>query len=232
MRREVLRCGISLLENWAYLEKSPPQMPFDRAQLIQTLEEAGSDVLGVYPPGIKKTFQDRFTSKMRRFKNPLPLPELLNGISADRIHDLYDTDLQPNAVEEDPDSPTGYSAKLDELLFKAAEFADKKPLFGIYHPANKSYGPRLTIDDIPQDEKFHFYKLGRTTLGMNSYLYGHASWRLNVPLSRFFDQTAAAEKNTYDVYVSAKFTGPIYVKNSATKNGFRVDRVILVRTSQ
>lgn len=232
VRREVLRCGISLLENWGHLEKSSPLLPFDRAKLIQTLEEAGSDVLGAYPPGIKKTFQNRFSSKMRRFKNPLPLPELLNGISADRIHDLYDADLQPNAVEEDTDSPTGFSAKLDEGFLKVGEFADKKPLFGIYHPANKSHGPRLTIDDIPQDEKFHFYKLGRTTLGMNSYLYGHGSWRLSLPLSRFFDQTAAAEKNTYDVYVSAKFTGPIYVKNSATKNGFRVDRVILVRTSQ
>lgn len=232
VRREFLRCGISLLENQGSSKELPTQPSFARAQLLEALEEAGRDVLGVYPPGIKKTFQDRFASKLRRFKNPLPLPQLLNDISADRVHDLYESDLQPNMVEEDPDSPTGFSAGLSDETINITEFADKKPIFGVFHAANNSYGPKILINDIPQDEKFHFYKVGRTTLGMRSLLYGHASWRLNVPLSRLCDQTADADDNTYDVYVSAKFTGPIYVKDSLAKNGFRVDRVILVKPSE
>ena len=47
-----------------------------------------------------------------------------------------------------------------------------------------------------------------------------------------YDQTADAAGNTYDVYVSAKCTGPIYIDGSTdSDNGFWLDRVIPVRES-
>jgi len=47
-----------------------------------------------------------------------------------------------------------------------------------------------------------------------------------------YDQTADAAGNTYDVYVSAKYTGPIYIDGSTdSDNGFWLDRVIPVRES-
>ncbi len=61
--------------------------------------------------------------------------------------------------------------------------------------------------------------------------YTAPPWHLGVPLGMAYDETAGAAGNTYDVYVSAKVTGPIYVADStATENGFWVDRVVLVRT--
>jgi hypothetical protein len=106
-------------------------------------------------------------------------------------------------------------------------------VLGTFDPASKTYGPGLSVTNVPQDGQYHLYKLGRWTLNsFKSYIYAHGSWGIGVPLGRYFDQPAGHAYNTYDIYVSAKFTGPAFIKDSKDgENGFWVDRVLLIRAN-
>ncbi|MBO7327167.1 MAG: hypothetical protein J6W00_00175, partial [Lentisphaeria bacterium] len=92
--------------------------------------------------------------------------------------------------------------------------------FGIYCEATKKNLARKLIikSDLPQDEKYHFYNLGKVTLSKRTIFFAHGSWTMQQQLYKFFDANDA-NKNLVDVYVSVKFTGPAYVKNSTKENG-------------
>jgi hypothetical protein len=64
----------------------------------------------------------------------------------------------------------------------------------------------------------------------NAFIYCHPSWFISIKIGKSYDQAAGEAHNTYDVYVSAKLTGPAYInKSKDAENGFWVDRVIMVR---
>lgn len=90
---------------------------------------------------------------------------------------------------------------------------------------------RLPKNKIPQDEKYHLYSLGQVTLEPSVIFWGHRSWALQQDLSRFFSKTDPG-RNTVEVVVSLKFTGPAYVKGSTQKDSVRLDRILLVGKSE
>ncbi len=87
---------------------------------------------------------------------------------------------------------------------------------------------RLKKDQIPQDEKYHFYSLGKVVLEPKTLFYGHPTWYLQQDLSRWYREDGG-DRNKVEVLVSLKFTGPAYVKNSKKENGISLDRILLVR---
>ncbi|MBE6393112.1 MAG: DUF4838 domain-containing protein [Lentisphaerae bacterium] len=136
-------------------------------------------------------------------------------------------------LAEDPDSPTGRSVHYvySEQYPQKEEFFQHKFTFGVFDRVNKK--PSLKGDiprkNIHQDEKFHVYDLGKVTLTSNkSLLWIHHSWWLQQNLGHLY-RPGKPEENTYRVYVSLKFTGPAYVRNSQKSNGFYMDRILLVR---
>ena len=60
------------------------------------------------------------------------------------------------------------------------------------------------------------------------YFYGTNSWVLQCRIPNAFDPAAPEKENSYDVYMSVKFSGPQYVKNSKSKNYIAINRVLLV----
>ena len=232
VRREFLLPCLSLLENWNILEKQTSPLPFDRTRLIEQLKLAVADVLSAYPEKIRTKMQATFTAKLNLTANPLPLPEEFSKLPKESVIDMYGeaiTGYGMSTMVTDPDSKTGFGLRLPQNAF---DLHGTNPKFGIYDPATKTYGPGLTVEFPPQDGKYHLYKLGRYTLiNSSAYVFCHSSWFTSIKIGKGYDQTAGDAHNTYDVYVSAKFTGPAYInKSKDTENGFWVDRVILVRS--
>ena len=104
-------------------------------------------------------------------------------------------------------------------------------LFGIFL---LRYPP---VPDIP-DGKYHWYKLGRLTIGPRSVLYAHHTWGLNADLRNIFtpnDGLAGTDKdpNIYECWVSLRFDGPAYTGKKAgksvnKKSGVWMDKVLLI----
>ena len=84
----------------------------------------------------------------------------------------------------------------------------------------------IPAKDFPQDEKYHFYKIGTVKPRKKCYVFGHRSWRINY---FFFNRVEEGDGDKiFDVWVSVKLTGPAYVKGSASASTFRVNQVLLV----
>lgn len=112
----------------------------------------------------------------------------------------------------------------------------KKPIkhtsdlqFGIYDSKLRKAVTGILVypkAKLPQDEKFHYYYLGRIKLSEASTLWIHQSWYLGTDLKMLFD--AANPDENGDVYVSIKVQGPSYVKDSRKADDVAFDRVIFV----
>ncbi len=81
--------------------------------------------------------------------------------------------------------------------------------------------------DVPQDEKYHWYKVGRFAVTDGTLLWAHWTWLLSVPLDRVYNP--AEQDHERDIWVSLKVTGPAYVKESQQPNAVSLDRVIVVK---
>ena len=83
----------------------------------------------------------------------------------------------------------------------------------------------------PGDEKFHWYKAVRFTMGPASYFWA-LDWQIRFRFDNFFilaDGVKEEENpNVYDVWVSVKFQGPAYCKGSQKPNRIFFERCMLV----
>ena len=104
----------------------------------------------------------------------------------------------------------------------------KPSWFGAYdYPSKRSV--QLKLDDIPQDEKYHRSRIGKFEIGKRSIVWGFF-WRMEVKLDQLWTPAdGAPEYNTWTVWISAKITGPAYVKDSKKENRIFLDQVILVK---
>ena len=85
---------------------------------------------------------------------------------------------------------------------------------------------RIEEKDIPQDEKYHLYHLGRGPVTPKTLVWLHWTWLLHA----YIDSVYAPDgDNEWDVYVSLKLTGEPYVKGSKTAPGVYCDRIILAK---
>ena len=105
--------------------------------------------------------------------------------------------------------------------------------FGVYDSETKKSIRIYFRNKTPvADEKYHWYKLGKYTLGRKSFVWGFY-WNTTCDLSRYYrSDDGMGDINTYTIYVSAKFTGPAYVPGSKKKNEVYWDQVMLVRDKE
>ena len=87
----------------------------------------------------------------------------------------------------------------------------------------------------PADEKYHWYKLVRFSMGPNTGFY-MMDWHIAIQLKGFFivsDGVKSAEDpNLYDLWVSIKFQGPAYKEGSTKPNAIILERAMLVPVSK
>jgi len=86
----------------------------------------------------------------------------------------------------------------------------------------------LKPGEIPGDERYHWFLIGRMQMTTDMYFYAHHSWIFDLPLRRLAYNAALPDQKTYDAYVSLKLEGPAYVPGSDRENAFSIDRLILV----
>ena len=100
--------------------------------------------------------------------------------------------------------------------------------YGFYDVSNKKqkYTIKLKRKSLPQDEKFHFYKIGRVNLPPKSYVWAHPTWYIQNKLNEFYKPNG---NNNYEIFVSLKVQGPAYVTGSKKENAVMMDRILLVR---
>lgn len=173
---------------------------------------------GIRPPGENR-------KKTAEVHPQLPVPDEFKGKEIIQVSALK---ANPNFVVADSDSVCGKAVKLGE--FPAGSrftHATQPMMFGLYNVNARKSEVRQTIapDQVPADEKYHFYKLGRVIRRKDAKqnLWGHRSWRLQINL--LFNALPPGE---YELYVSFKLTGPAYVKGSKKENAVYADRIIAV----
>ena len=97
---------------------------------------------------------------------------------------------------------------------------------GVYDEQLRKTLQRLTVSTPPQDEKYHWYKLGNIKLGPKVVMWGHSRWYLRpIILKEVYD--LQSPHPVCDIYVSSKLQGPAYVKNSTKPNACFIDRIIV-----
>ncbi len=106
----------------------------------------------------------------------------------------------------------------------------KLPLgIGVYDRRAKT-NTGFSVQDATQDEKYHWRKLGRVEVRGDSIIWV-LDWQVGFSLKDFYTAADGMEEspNIYDLWLSMKFQGPGYVKDSIRPNGFYMDRALLVR---
>ena len=166
----------------------------------------------------------------------LDVPEKFKDIPAGRIRQFAWPSF--DGVVSDPESPLGKAMSSPEKdapgrkhLLKPQAGGLFPVSFGVYDSETKK-GIAMTISPVPQDEKYHWHKVGRFEFGKQSFLWAWF-WHRNANLrSVWTNADGLAGFNTWDVWISVKITGPAYVKDSQKKNAVMLDRVVLTPVSE
>jgi len=183
-----------------------------------------------------------FNQMFEVIKANLPTPDKFKDVSDEDIrvfgypHAKGHEGYQSFKID-DPESPTGKTicSRMDDPKLHGVK--GKTP--GGY-PANRmgvyTYGatkPKMIfLREIPTDEDYHWYKIPEVELGSKSVFYAHF-WYITYDLSSAYGNADGMESaNVYDVWVSARFTGPEWVPGSQKENSISVDQVVLVRANK
>ena len=167
----------------------------------------------------------------------LETPEKFKHISKDRIH-VYGWPHFQNPFRrqsrqsrvifvDDPASPAKRAAIPAPPL--SAQYEQYKPSsFGVYDFATKSSIENLN-HKVFQDEKYHWIYVGKADVQPGSFFWAFR-WLMQVPFVGVWQLSdGIKEGNNWHVYVSARFTGPAYVKGSKSPNRLYIDYVVLTR---
>ncbi len=146
---------------------------------------------------------------------PVKIPERFDGCE---VIDMHWTQLNGQAVK-DPDAVCG-TARFNPKYRHKGSYS-----IGFYNSRRKNGNSHQFVrEDFPQDEKFHLYRLGKTLVMAPVYIRYDDTWRFRQWLS-----TIGILGEVREIWVSMKFTGPLYVKGSKNKNRVLFDRVLLVK---
>ena len=104
--------------------------------------------------------------------------------------------------------------------------------FGFYDVTNKKQVHTVSIpkERLPQDEKFHFYPIGKITLAPKCYIWAHSSWNIQRDMDEFYEWNGIS--NDYEAFISIKAEGSAYVAGSEKANSVMVDRILLIRSQE
>lgn len=163
--------------------------------------------------------------------NAPPLPQEFRD---KKYFDFWGPKLTRHSVHvekvEDPDSPVKTVCRLGEVR---KGFHNGKMELAVYDWTAKKHLLRrqFKAGTMPQDEKYHWYKVGRTKLTARTQLIFHPSWTLSQKSGNaVFDPL---EPNAeYELHVSVKVTGPAYVKGSGKPNAVYLDRIVFVECAK
>ncbi|HCU37440.1 MAG TPA: hypothetical protein DGT21_19010 [Armatimonadetes bacterium] len=230
-------------------------MPFDRPALLDEYHAMRAALISA-PTNMRSDERRQealaaLEDEMALLNTELPIPEQFAQIPRERLRHVIYPDFGRWRVQlvDDADTPAGKAI----VYYVDDPEACTLPLTtGLYDDflglrklpdGEPNFGPVLQIEQAPADEKYHWYRIGRYSIGRSTGVYGSSMfrrhpWPMRVNLHRFYTLADGIEPgspndpNLYDVYVSLKITGPAYVPGSTQRNGIWTDWVILVRPEE
>ena len=221
-RKHIVKERLAL--DFVNLKKYKSEAATDIAKFCDRMREDCNLVWREWTTTIGK---DKFLASINMFQDaatPYPLPAEHDGYKV--IHQLTwkeRIDYSQVRIKDDAEAFGGRAIVAEDMTWSGLSF-------GYYVPnPKKHFGktPALPIDKIPQDGKYHFYKLGKVTLDAGGYFYAHNSWHIRWFTDHLF---VPGGDNDYIAYISLKAQGPAYVKDSKdAKSTVSSDRVLLVR---
>lgn len=197
----------------------------DRGQLLKRLDENMNiffDQKNTKYPYSPESWKER----MAFLKMNIQVPKEFHGRSVTDFTwmDLRKAPHKNVVAAEDPEAVGGKALKIGEHGPKKNH---KLPFTaGVYNVLSKQFGPVLQLNEFPQDGKYHLYKVGRFNVMPGTIFHIPWTWASQTPLDR---ANSGSPENQCDIYVSLKFTGPLYVKNSKQENAVYMDRILVVK---
>jgi hypothetical protein len=172
------------------------------------------------------SMQLKFNDLPRKYANYKP--DTLKLFATNCLSAYRDT----SKIINDPESSVG----------KAAVFQPKNTKFhkipikmGMFDGSTKRQ-MAVSVSDIPQDEKYHWIKIGTFKIGTSTKIWLTEFWHITMILRNTFISSDGLKDdenpNVYEIWVSLKFQGPAYVKGSAKPNAVFFDRAFLARRKQ
>lgn len=238
IERELVPVYAGFLMRAKKLDMKNAKRKYDINKMLDEYIKSATAAVKYYYPqkDVKGTYQ-RLMKELQEYKNnallinnPPEIPEVFKGRRVIDMPYYFFHKLASVDVINDKDSVINGKAICagDRVPRKTV---NGKTNFGIYDMKNKRILRAISLDSakVAQDEKYHIIKVGRINLKHNMiYFYGTNTWVLQCRITDAFDPAASDEKNSYDVYMSVKFSGPLYVKGSKNPNRISINRVMLV----
>lgn len=231
VQRERLVVDGALLYLWPWLDRklaAGETMPFEHETVIRRYETNWRSQLKEL---FSKQAQAERGPKIARlaalFRDP-KLPEPFRKLPPRDVADFNWLTFSPYSPGRQTFVPDVEAAGGMAAAFVAnSDDAHQKPLsFGV------TAGPTLTLkpEEVPQDGKYHLFKIGRIKVKKGTTVWAHASRRMGVNVDRLVEAEAKTPAtNEWDAYISLKVKGPDYVHGSTDANGLWMDRVVLAR---
>ena len=181
-----------------------------------------------------------FEERLKAFVIQVPIPDKFKDVPRERLRFLtYANFIQKGSygatTVDDPEATLGkafcgaHASDDYHGVNKVIEATGKYKFKTTYFEAN---GTSLTITDMPQDEKYHWYKMnGKALFKPDSGSFWTQGWAIHADTEHLYVLTDGNEAdNTWDeVWFRAKFTGPAYVAGSSKKNAVFIDLVVYKR---
>lgn len=215
---------------WYRVEAEGP-LPLERETVLERHARNQEDGFAFF--GVAGTQQQRARDTLDYLRHMPPVPAQFAG---KRIRDItwpmFQQGANASRLMDDPDAAGGRALRLDATMRdRKADEHDKLPVFGLhYAPERDIQRVMLTRDQIPMDEQYHWYFVGRTTSGRlpRTSAWVHHSWMISPTLRVAANELEQDPDMPKDVYVSLKFEGPAYVPGSDRIDALSLDRIILI----
>ena len=235
VRRERIPVDITLINHFAKYPTNPPT-----GQLVEpTLEALFNRYRDNYLANVRYYYANKvFANMPERVKHVEERLELNRRSLLGKEEFLPEKYRGRHAIEfnwsmfkereliNDADAYMGHAKKLSP---SQSQDYHKLPFkMGLYCKDSNKFITNYSIAeaDIPQDEKYHWYDLGRFEILPNTYLWLHWTWRLQHYVDSVYIKDG---DNFWNVSVSVKLTGEPYVKGSKSEPQVLLDRVILTK---
>jgi hypothetical protein len=232
VQRERLVVDGALLYLWPWLERKltlGAAMPFEHETVIRRYETNWQAQLKAFYSGKMQALRKAKIARLAMLFRDPELPEQFRKLPSRNVADFnlltfspYSPSSQPFVDDKDATGEMAVALTVDNEALK-------KPLsFGA------TDGPTITLNpaDIPQDGKYHLFKIGRINVKQGTVVWACAGKKLGVTVDRLFvPHGQSANVNNWVAYISLKVKGPAYVKGSTEPNRIWVDRVLLIRNS-
>lgn len=203
---------------------------YEREKVLARFERNAVETLkgwsGWNRPEHRKTRDARIAAVRQEAKLyahcPIAIPEMFAGKEVDVLEwNQLPVALGTCKYVDDPQSETGTSF--------TPEGKDMSLPYEIgMHNHKRAEGDSLTFyrEDIPQDGKFHCYRIGTAVIQDPLAVFYHKSWR-----PRTFLRTLGIIPEARDVWISMRFQGPSYVDGSTEPDGVFFNRLFFVKGS-